>query len=268
LAIAAGIMTQTLYDSFAFVYDLQHRTYLDDVPMYLQLAREHAAQSGILELGAGSGRVMIPLVEAGHRVVGVDESPQMLQLAETQLHASLRAPAESWSLVQADARSLRLDEKFGMAFIALNTFLHNATRDDQLATLGTARHHMHAGGVLILDLPSNDELIYQPNDGEFQIEASMIDPATQAQINKYVASRVFWATQEQELTYRIERRQAANMSEVETQIVTFRLRHVFKHEMELLLLQSGFAAPAWLGAYDLSPYVEGSTRMIAVAKAA
>lgn len=258
-------MTQTLYDSFALIYDLQHRTYLDDVPMYLQLAREHAAQSAILELGAGTGRVMIPLVEAGHRVVGVDESAQMLQLAEANLRQSPRAPAERWSLVQADARSLHLDEKFNLAFIALNTFLHNATRDDQLATLASARRHLREGGVLIVDLPANDELVYQPDDGEFQFEASMIDPATQAQINKYVASRVFWATQEQELTYRIERRRNSDMSEMEEQLVSFRLRHVFKHEMELLLLQSGFATPAWFGDYDLSPHAEGSTRMIAVA---
>lgn len=260
-------MTQSLYDSFALVYDLQHRTFLDDVPMYLQLAREHAAQGSILELGAGSGRVMIPLVEAGFRAVGVDESAQMLQLAEAHLRQSPRAPAERWALVQADARTLHLDEKFDMAFIALNTFLHNATRDDQLATLASARRHLRAGGVLIVDLPSNDEMVYQPDDGEFQFEASMIDPATQAQINKYVASRVFWATQEQELTYRIERRQATEMSEMDEQVVSFRLRHVFKHEMELLLLQSGFGAPAWLGDYDRSPYVEGSTRMIAITEA-
>ena len=258
-------MTQSLYDSFALVYDLQHRTYLDDVPMYLKLAREYAAQWAILELGAGSGRVMLPLVEAGFRVVGVDESAQMLQLAETSLRQSARAPAARWSLVQADARSLHLEENFGLAFIALNTFLHNATRDDQLATLASARRHLRKGGALIVDLPANDELVYQPDDGAFQFEASMIDPATQAQINKFVASRVFWATQEQELTYRIERRRSDGMSEMEEQIVSFRLRHVFKHEMELLLLQSGFDAPAWFGDYDLAPHAEGSTRMIAVA---
>ncbi len=260
-------MTAPLYDSFAHVYDLQHRTFLDDVPMYVQLAREHAAQSAILELGAGTGRVLIPLVEAGFRVVGVDESAQMLHLAADNLRRSPRAPAKPWSLVQADARSLQLDEKFNLAFIALNTFLHNTTRDDQLATLASARRHLNVGGLLIVDLPPNDELVFQPDDGAFQFEASMIDPATQAQINKYVASRVFWATQEQELTYRIERRQGDAMNELDEQIVSFRLRHVFKHEMELLLLQSGFAAPAWFGDYDRSPYVEGSTRMIAIASA-
>jgi SAM-dependent methyltransferase len=257
-------MTQPLYDSFAFVYDLQHRTFLDDVPMYVQLARQHAAQGAILELGAGTGRVMTPLVEQGFRVVGVDESAEMLALAEAHLRQSPRAPAARWSLAHADARALHLDERFSMAFIALNTFLHCATREDQLATLASARRHLPAGGVLIVDLPPNDELMFQPDDGEFQFEASMVDPATQTQYNKYVASRIAWAAQEQALTYRIERRQGSEMAQ---QIVSFRLRHVFKHEMELLLLGSGFAAPAWLGNYDLSSYSEGSPRMIAIAQA-
>ncbi len=134
-------MSQPLYDSFALVYDLQHRTYLDDVPMYLQLARMHATQSSILELGAGTGRVMVPLVEAGFRVAGVDESAQMLSLADENLRQSPQAPAERWSLIEADARSLQIEERFNMAFIALNTFLHNATREDQLATLASARRH-------------------------------------------------------------------------------------------------------------------------------
>lgn len=255
-------MSPALYDSFALIYDLQHRTFLDDVPMYMELARQHAAQSAILELGAGSGRVMVPLVEAGFQVTGVDESEEMLKLAAERLQT---APADHWSLIQADARAFHSDAQFGMAFVALNTFLHNSTREDQLGMLASARRHLRAGGVIIVDLPSNDELTYQPDDGEFQHEATMVDPETNDQINKYVASRIFWATQEQALSYRVERRRG---SEVQQKVFSFRMRHVFKHEMELLLLQSGFAAPAWLGNYDLSSYGEGSPRMIAVAQAA
>lgn len=68
------------------------------------------------------------------------------------------------------------------------------------------------------------------------------------------------------MVYRIEERRAGEAAFTE-QLVTFRLRHVFKHEMELLLLQSGFAEPTWYGNYDLSPYGEGSPRMIAAARA-
>lgn len=256
----------SVYDAFARIYDLQHGSYLDDVPMYLRLAREHSPAAPLLEIGCGSGRVMIPLLEAGCQVVGVDESLEMLRIAERRLRASPHIPAQRWSLVWADARTLQLDARFGMAFIALNTFLHNLTRDDQLATLRAVRRHLAPGGIVAVDLPPNDELAYQPDDGEFQLETTMIDPAAQTEIRKYVASRVFWASQEQELTYRIEEVQTAG-GEVREQFVGFRLRHVFKHEMELLLLLSGFGDLCWYGDYALAPYHEGSQRMIAVASA-
>jgi len=261
-------MTVNTYDAFAHVYDLQHSTFLDDVPMYLRLVREFSPDQPVLELGSGSGRVMIPLVEAGHRVVGVDESGEMLRIALAHLHDRPHIPAQRYSLVQADARTIALDEQFSLTFIALNTFLHNATREDQLATLRAARRHLAPGGALVVDLPPNDELAFQPDDGQFQFEATMIDPRTGGEIHKHVASRVFWATQEQELTYRITHsiNGKASHGGPDEQFVSFRLRHVFKHEMELLLLHTGFDALAWYGDYDLSPYGEGSPRMIAVAR--
>ena len=176
----------------------------------------------------------------------------------------LNVPAEKYSLVQADARDFNLDEAFGLAFIALNTFLHIATREDQLATLRSARRHLTPGGALVVDLPPNDEMAFQPEDGQFELEATLTDPVTGEEIRKFAASRIFWATQEQELTYRIE---YAGGKQAD-QFVSFRMRHVFKHEMELLLLQAGFHAPTWYGGYDLGPYAEGSPRMIALARAA
>lgn len=259
-------MTVNTYDAIARVYDLQHGAFLDDVPMYLRLMRDLSPDQPALELGSGSGRVMIPLIEAGHRVVGVDESGEMLRIAQARLEDRPHIPAQRYSLVQADARTVVLDEQFGLVFIALNTFLHNATREDQLATLRTARRHLAPGGALVVDLPPNDELAFQPDDGQFQLEVTMIDPRTGGEIHKHIASRIFWATQEQELTYHIVH--SSGTPEQDEQFISFRMRHVFRHEMDLLLLHSGFDAPEWYGDYDLSPYGDNSPRMIAVARAA
>ncbi len=256
------------YDALARIYELQHAHFLDDLTLYLRLARLIAPQAMILELGCGSGRLLLPLAEAGHRVTGADESAEMLRIAERKLRASRHIPAERWALVRADVRTMRLDEQgsFDLVLIALNTFLHNLSREDQLATLRVARRHLRTGGLLVVDLPPNDEMAYQPDDGVFQLEATLIDPQAGSEIHKYVASRIFWADQEQELTYRIEESRVGGelLSE---QLVTLRLRHVFRHEMELLLMMSGFAEPAWYGDYEMHPYGEGSPRMIALAQA-
>jgi SAM-dependent methyltransferase len=245
-------MSQPIYDRFAHIYDLQHSTFADDLPLYLQLARQLPADQSILELGAGTGRVMKPLKALGRRVVGVDESQGMLDIARTHLGPEA-------VLIHGDVRTLRLDERFGLVVIALNTFLHNATQSDQLATLTTAQQHLLPGGHLIVDLPPNDELAFQPDDGEFQLEVTLIDPSAHSRVNKSVASRILWATQEQELTYKIEEERNGQTSE---QIVQFKLRHVQRHEMDLLLKLSGFAPAHWYGDYQLHPYADDSPRMI------
>ena len=250
------------YAALARFYDLQHADYTPDAQMYLRFAAECRARLGdapILELGCGTGRVMAPLIEAGYRVVGVDESPQMLEIARQRLADS--SPA-LYQLIEGDARAIELLDKFGMSFVALNTFLHNLTREHQLAMLATARRHLLPGGLLIIDLPPNDELACQPDDGEFDYEATLVDPASDALIDKYVASQVRWAEQVQVLSYRVEEK---TLTDTMTHEVSFRLRHVFKHEMELLLLMSGFLDWHWYGGYDLSPYTEDSPRMVVVA---
>lgn len=253
-------MSTQAYDLLARVYDLQHQSFTEDVPMYVTLAAQAGKNASVLEFGAGTGRVMIPLLEAGHRVVGVDLSRGMLDIAAQRIAQSPKAKRASFELIEADTRSLALNEKFDMVFIALNTFLHSLTREDQLATLRSAQAHLRAGGSLVVDLPPNDELANQPDDGVFDLEASLIDPETQSHIEKFVASRVFWAAQEQELKYRVE--ETIN-GKTHSQTVSFRLRHVFKHEMELLLAQAGFARWEWFGDYALGPYSDTSRRMIA-----
>jgi SAM-dependent methyltransferase len=251
-------MSQPIYDRFAHIYDLQHSAFADDLPLYLTLVRQLPADQAVLELGAGSGRVMKPLKPLGRRVVGVDESEQMLKIARSHLGPDA-------ALVQADVRTLRLDERFGLVIIALNTFLHNETLADQLATLDAARRHLLPGGRLVVDLPPNDELSWQPDDDAFQVEATLIDPVAQSRVTKSVASRILWATQQQALTYKIEEERDGRTSE---QIIQFTLRHVLRHEMDLLLKLSGFAPADWYGDYQLHAYADDSPRMICIAATA
>ena len=266
-------MDSSPYAVLARVYDLQHYLLTADLPMYERLARDLAPDQPILEIGCGTGRVLIPLAQAGLDIVGIDNSPEMLAIAQQRLAAQPTLPASSPSaqLVLADALTYVSERRFGLAFIALNTFLHNLSQAAQLQTLRAARANLADGGTLVVDLPPNDELANQPDDGEFEFEASIIESGSQTQIEKFVSSRVFWATQEQELSYRMLERDANRKSDgsapIKTTEVTFRLRHVFKHEMELLLQQTGFAAPRWYGDYDLSDYTDDSPRMIAVARA-
>src|SRR5581483_3257093 len=143
----------SLYDLFPFEADL---------PFYQELA---AAQGGrVLELACGSGRVLVPLVRAGHQVTGLDASPAMLALAREKLAAAGLADSGRARLVQGDMRELALDEAFDVALIAVKSLAYLTQRADQQRALAGIAHHLRPGGLLALDLmhPSPAWLMQPP----------------------------------------------------------------------------------------------------------
>jgi SAM-dependent methyltransferase len=121
---------------------------MDDVPFYVDLARE-AAASGlpVLELGCGTGRVTIPIARAGVEVVGLDSSPAMLGIARRK--AAAVGADVTW--VEGDMRDFALDQRFGLVIIPFRSFLHLLTDADQEACLACVRRHLIPGGRFALN---------------------------------------------------------------------------------------------------------------------
>ena len=68
------------YDAFAPIYDDWASHMIEDVPFYVELARE--ADGPVVELAVGNGRVAIPVAQAiGRPLLGTDSSPAMLEAA-------------------------------------------------------------------------------------------------------------------------------------------------------------------------------------------
>src|SRR5215217_3534284 len=99
------------YDPWAEIYDEWSADMTEDVPFYVELARD--ADGPIVELAVGNGRVAIPVAQAtGRPVIGIDTSPSMLAAART------RAAAAGVELVlrQGDMRDLELDEPAALVY--------------------------------------------------------------------------------------------------------------------------------------------------------
>ena len=90
-----------------------------DVEFYL----EHARRLGgpILELGAGTGRVLVPLAAAGHDIVGLDRSPQMFAVAKAKLAANPVAAAHA-RLVEGDMTDFDLGQRFAQVIVPRGPF--------------------------------------------------------------------------------------------------------------------------------------------------
>ena len=78
----------------------------DDLEFYIGSAKEQGGR--VLDIGCGTGRVMLPMLQAGIDVVGMDLSPHMLKLAADKLNRAGFAPL----LQQGDMRDFRLEEEF------------------------------------------------------------------------------------------------------------------------------------------------------------
>src|SRR6185503_14924092 len=102
------------YDQYAFIAELYDQVvpYREraDVAFFVEAARE--AGSPVLEVGCGTGRVLIPTARAGLEVVGLDLSPNMLGVCRQKLKDEPEAVQSRVQLVQADMRNFELGHLF------------------------------------------------------------------------------------------------------------------------------------------------------------
>ncbi|MEI7645986.1 MAG: class I SAM-dependent methyltransferase [Chloroflexales bacterium] len=244
------------YDPFARYYDADFRDYTEDVSFYRELARR--ASGPILELMCGTGRVLLPLAEAGHQITGVDVSSAMLAIAREHLAES----GLSATLIEGDVRSVALPEQhFGLAFIAINSFMHMETVRDQLATLETARRALSHRGSLVIDLfnPDPIEIVREDNrivlDRHYNLDG--------CHVQKFVAIDSDTAEQKSYVTYLYDESDAEGR--VTRRTMRFTMRWYYRYEIEHLLARAGFSLRAIYGSYDLDEYSSGSPRLIVVA---
>ncbi|HEY6057148.1 MAG TPA: class I SAM-dependent methyltransferase, partial [Candidatus Limnocylindrales bacterium] len=169
--------------ALARLYDLDLVDDPGDLDLYLALAERTGGP--VLELATGTGRLAIPLAEAGHAVTGVDLDPAMLDRARARADASpdvARRP--HW--VEADLVGLRLPGAgtFGLAFIALNSLLVLPTRAAQRAALQTLADHLAPGGLAVVDvwIPDAEEL--GRFDGRISLEWPRLDPESGSIVTK------------------------------------------------------------------------------------
>ncbi len=246
------------YDPFARYYDADFRDYLDDLPFYRELARRTGGP--ILELMCGTGRVLLPLAEAGYAITGVDISPAMLAIARERVaELDLAGRAE---LLEGDVRDLPLPAgKYALAFVAVNSFMHLENVRDQLACLSNVRRALTPRGLLVLDLFSPDptEIAREDNrlvlDREYWLDGR--------HVQKFVAIDSDAASQLSRVTYLYDETDQAGL--VSRRTMRFTMRWFYRFEIEHLLARAGFSVRNIYGSYELDDYLSGSPRLIAVA---
>lgn len=242
------------YREIAPLYDWEHADYRDDIDFYLNIVRE----GPVLEAGVGTGRVMLPLVEAGFEVWGVDSSPAMLAAAEQRLSSHDRA-----RLIQTSILELEVEARFATALMPLNFLWHLIEPEPRLEALRVIRRHLKPGGLLVIDLSNPLTMADRGADGE--LRQRYTGRQGDRSLSVYSAA---WDDEAEQiirlaLTYdEIDSTGALHRSQSE-----LKLRYAYRSEVELLLRLCRFQIAQVYGSYELEPYRSSSPRLIFVATA-
>jgi SAM-dependent methyltransferase len=259
-------MSSALYDSFiADYYDespiVRGRT--QDVAFYREAVREFG--DPVLELGCGTGRITLALVEMGMRVTGMDLSERMLERATKKRSMLHREERERVHLVQGDMAKFDLREKFRLIIIPFRPFQHLLEVKEQIACLECVRKHLMPGGRLILDVFQTDaERMHDPvHMRETPVVEYKTTDGRQVRITERVAA---FHRAEQindvEMIFAIEHPGGKK----ERLVFAWPLRYFFRYEVEHLLARCGFRVKALYGNFDRAPLEDDSPEMIYVAQ--
>jgi SAM-dependent methyltransferase len=220
------------------------------------------ASGPILELGCGTGRVLIPLAREGHQITGLELSPAMLKRAQVRVDEA--GVNNRVNLIQGDMRDFRIASQFALAIIPINTFMHCYDTEQQLSCLRCTRGHLRSGGQLVVDIYHPDPQSLLEADGRLISDGTTRSPQTGNTIHRLYTRRLDLASQTQHITFILD--EIDSTGTVRRTIFPFRMRFVHRFEMELLLRAGGYSLEAIYGSYDLEPFESDSERMIFVAR--
>lgn len=246
-----------VYADIVHLYDLEHSDYTEDIDFLLELTDR--ADDPILELGCGTGRILIPLAQAGRSVVGIDSSAAMLEVARSRIDET-----DGITLIHGDmTRTDRRDEgPFGMVIASLNSIMHLTSPELQRQMIASAWRSLGPGGRLVIDTlnPSLEQLNHLMNTthlegGWTQEDGTVIDKwgYRQPGNDSQVIDTLIWYDQT---------RADGKYHRTRTR---FDLRYIHQSELALLLEVTGFTDVDWYGDYELTPWDADADRIFAVA---
>jgi len=262
--MTASVAPTAVDRALARLYDLDLFEDPGDLDLYLALAKRSGGP--ILELAAGTGRIAIPLAEAGHRVTAVDIDPAMLERAKDAIERSRPDAGAQIELVEADLLGFahRDAGTFRLAIIALNSLFLLATRDRQREAIRTLARNLAPGGLAVVDvwLPGVEDLARF--DGRLILEYVRTDPETGREVTKTSAARFDPTGGTVDLTSIYE--EAAPGDATIRWIRRDALRLVSPDELRAFAEEVGLVVEDLASTYDMEPLGPGDERAILVAR--
>ena len=248
---SSGGYTENAFLAEFYDYVVTHQS-RSDVAFFVEMAQRSGGP--VLELGCGTGRVLIPTARAGIEIVGLDASSMMLSVCRKKvLSEPETVQSKVNDLTMGDIREFDLRRKFNLVSIPFRPFQHLLTLNDQLSCLRCIHRQLTDTGRLILDvfnpsLPhlSSEISAVETDEGEF----TMPDGRIVRRRVRIVARDYFEQIIDSEVIYYV----SYPDGQEERLVHRFQFRYLFRFEVEHLLARSGFQLEEIYADYDKSLY--------------
>ena len=176
-------------------YDKKLTAFYDDIVLggYYDYEKEVsvirdivAKRKTLLELGSGTGNLLIPLAKAGFKVAGIDNSPHMVKA----LYKKQKKLGISFPNTQADQRDLSLNKKFDVivssgGFIWFSIFdnkifiqTYDPSFEGIVKTFKSAIRHLNDNGLLLINIQHHGEKfgLKMKNGMNYHFEIKWLSP--------------------------------------------------------------------------------------------
>ncbi len=224
--------------------EAQFADFGEDLPLWTGIA--HALPGPMLELGCGTGRVLLPLLRKGCRILGIDREEALLRRLKQR--AADQALTDALLLLQADIRALPLRAHFRLILAPLNVLAH--TDDQQLiGCLTRAAGNLSTDGLFAAEFPSPSFLADPEEEGE-PLEI-FFDPKTGYPVQ--VSARTERTPDDRRLDVEWFYDELTPTGEVHRFVLAHRYWLRTPDELRRLCHQAGFGASQVFGSYDLDP---------------
>ncbi len=237
------------------LYHTHHNRHLEDLPFWHSLAQ--TAGSPILELGCGTGRVLLPLAQAGYTLTGLDNDPHMLA------HLRRTIPPEyaaAITLAQADLATFRLPTRFPLIILPCNTYSILTAAQRQTA-LQTIRRHLAPGGLFAVSLPNPAQLADLPPEGEPEVEEIFPHPTSGLPVQALSA----WRTDPLGVTFTWHYDQLLTNGDIQRESISVHHQRATKEDYLAELRDAGLQLTDLFGDFDRSPLSLESPFMLILA---
>jgi SAM-dependent methyltransferase len=239
------------YDALAHVYDLEY-AHDYDLPFWHSLAEREAGP--VIEWGAGTGRIAVPLAAAGHDVTAVEVSAGMVHRGRE------KGQAVGW--IVGDMRDAGSEGRYGLAVCAFNSFLCLRSVEDALAFLRNAHEHLVPGGLLGIEVSA-----FSPEElaGGAELRHDFTRELSDGKLDRFSVSTYDAATQLMNMRLFYERYDGSGSFENRmAQDLTIRTTN--RDELLLMLRLAGFEAEEIYGDFEGGSFSSASDHILTLAR--